>query len=96
LKAIEKRQEEAKVVLQHLEMHLMHMACDDPGSLIGLQLALPILQERLDAKALEYAGEKAKMAESEIIMMEVSLCGGWNYDSSVKSLSNGAAAVLNQ
>lgn len=38
-----------------------------------MQMALPILQERLDAKALEHAAQRAKMAESEIIKMEVSM-----------------------
>lgn len=41
------------------------------GVAVGGQLALPLLQERLDAKALEYAAERAKEAESEIIKMEV-------------------------
>ncbi|GAX74273.1 hypothetical protein CEUSTIGMA_g1722.t1 [Chlamydomonas eustigma] len=70
VKVIEKRLEESRVALQHLEMNLMNTGCDDPGALIGLQLALPILQDKLDARALEYAAERAKMAEHEIIQME--------------------------
>jgi len=30
-----------------------------------------VLQERMDAKAIEYAAERAKLAESEILRMEV-------------------------
>ena len=71
IKVIEKRVEESRVALQHLEMHLINTACDDPGATIGMQLALPVLQDRLDARALEHKAELAKMAESEIIRMEV-------------------------
>lgn len=44
VKAIEKRLEEACVVIQHLEMHVINAACDDPGTAIGSQLLLPMLQ----------------------------------------------------
>ena len=36
-----------------------------------MQLALPILQDRMDARSLEHKAELAKLAESEIIRMEV-------------------------
>lgn len=49
----------------------MNVACDDPGAAIGSQLVLPLLQDRLDGAALEYKAERAKMAEEEIIAMEV-------------------------
>lgn len=79
LKAIEKRLEDSAVALQHLEMALINVACDDPGAMIGTQLALPILQERLDARALEHAAQRAKFAEDEVLRMEVSACmhAGW-------------------
>jgi hypothetical protein len=60
--------------LQHLEAHLINVACDDPGAMIGGQLALPLLQERLDAAALEYAAQKAAEAEAAVIQMEVRGC----------------------
>ncbi len=44
LKDTEKRLEEGRAVLFHLENQLMNVACDDPGAAIGVQLALPILQ----------------------------------------------------
>eukprot|EP00967_Tisochrysis_lutea_P037380 scaffold44939_cov18-Tisochrysis_lutea.AAC.1 len=44
IKAIEKRFEEASVVIQHLEMHIINAACDDPGTALGSQLLLPLLQ----------------------------------------------------
>ncbi len=73
IKAIEKRMEETRVVVQHLEMQLLNAACDDPGIIIGAQLILPILQERLDQRGKQWAAERARMAESEIIRMEVRL-----------------------
>lgn len=74
LKTVEQRLEDGKAALQHLEMFLINVACDDPGAAIGSQLALPILQERLDVKAMEFAAEKAREAEIEIIAMEVRCC----------------------
>ena len=68
---MEKRVEENRVALQHLEVHLINTACDDPGATIGTQLAQPLIQEHLDARALQIAAERAKMAESEVIRMEV-------------------------
>ncbi len=65
------------MVLQHLEMHLINVACDDPGALIGAQLALPMLQDALDARSLEYAAERAKAAEDEVLRMEVGSRGCW-------------------
>ncbi len=67
--------EEARVVVQHLEMQLLNVACDDPGILVGVQLVLPVMQERLDASGRQFAAERAKLAESEIIRMEVSAWG---------------------
>ena len=52
-------------------MFLVNVACNDPGAAIGSSLILPILQERLDNLALEYAAEKAAEAEKAIIRMEV-------------------------
>lgn len=44
LKGTEARLEEGRVALQHLEMFLLNVACDDPGAAIGTQLVLPLLQ----------------------------------------------------
>lgn len=71
LKSTEARLEEGRVALQHLEMFLLNVACDDPGAAIGAQLVLPMLQDRLDGAALTFKAERAKMAEDEIIAMEV-------------------------
>lgn len=62
-------------MLHHLEAQLINVACDDPGAAIGAQLALPLLQERLDAKAQDFARQKAAQAEEDIIKMEVSQVG---------------------
>lgn len=71
LKQTETRLENGRAVLHHLEAQLINVACDDPGAAIGAQLALPLLQERLDAKAQEFARQKAAQAEEDIIKMEV-------------------------
>ncbi|GLC41576.1 hypothetical protein PLESTM_001216400 [Pleodorina starrii] len=71
LKAIERRLEDSSVALQHLEMQLINVACDDPGVIIGTQLALPLLQDRLDQRGLEYAAQRAKLAEDEVLRMEI-------------------------
>ncbi|KAL0025091.1 hypothetical protein WJX79_008079 [Trebouxia sp. C0005] len=70
LKQTEKRLEDGRAVLHHLEAQLINVACDDPGAAIGAQLALPLLQERLDAKAQDFARQKAAQAEEDIIKME--------------------------
>jgi hypothetical protein len=46
LKTIEGRLEEGRVALQHLDLFLVNVACDDPGATIGSQLVLPLLQVR--------------------------------------------------
>lgn len=71
IKVINKKLEAGSAVLHHLEMFLMNVACNDPGAAIGANLVLPILQDRLDSLALEYAAEKAAEAEKAIIKMEV-------------------------
>jgi hypothetical protein len=70
---MDRRLEDSAVVLQHLEMQLLNIACDDPGAVIGGQLALPLLQERLDTLALAFAAQRAKLAEDEVLRMEVGL-----------------------
>ncbi len=47
------------------------MACDDPGAAISAQLALPLLQERLYAQAMEFAAACAAEADQAILMMKV-------------------------
>lgn len=44
LRRIDKRLEDGRAALQHLEMALINVACDDPGAAIGAQLVLPLLQ----------------------------------------------------
>lgn len=71
VKIINKKLEAGNAVLHHLEMFLVNVACNDPGAAIGSSLILPILQERLDNLALDFAAEKAAEAEKAIIRMEV-------------------------
>eukprot|EP00210_Caulerpa_lentillifera_P002504 g2401.t1 len=70
LKKVDKRVEDGAVVLQHLEMFLINIACDDPGALIGSSVILPLLQERLDEKAMEYSMQRASEAMNDLIQME--------------------------
>ena len=76
LKQTETRLENGRAVLHHLQAQLINVACDDPGAAIGAQLALPLLQERLDNKAQDFARQKAAQAEEDIIKMEASFCSG--------------------
>ena len=71
LKEIERRLEEGRVAIQHLMAYGINVACDDPGITIGSNIALPLLQERLDVKGLEWADQKAAAAQDEVIKMEV-------------------------
>ncbi len=71
LRAVERRLEDGRAVLAHLEGALINVSCNDPGAVVGQQLALPILQERLDAKARDYAAQRAAAAEELIIKEEV-------------------------
>lgn len=54
-----------------MENFVVNVACDDPGASVGAQLVLPLLQERLDVQALQYAAKKAEEAQAEVIRMEV-------------------------
>ena len=71
LRAVERRLEDGRAVLAHLEGALINVSCNDPGAVVGQQLALPILQERLDAQARDYAAQRAAAAEEAIIKEEV-------------------------
>jgi len=71
LRAVEKRLEDGRAVLAHLEGALINVSCNDPGAVVGQQLSLPILQERLDARARDYAAQRAAAAEEAIIKEEV-------------------------
>jgi hypothetical protein len=44
LKAIEARLEDGRAALQHLELFLVNVACDDLGATISSHLVLPLLQ----------------------------------------------------
>lgn len=70
LKLVDKRLADGRAALQHLEMGLINVACDDPGAAIGAHLILPLLQDRLDAQAMKFADKRAVEAEEDIIRME--------------------------
>ncbi|KAL6765006.1 hypothetical protein V8C86DRAFT_2467238 [Haematococcus lacustris] len=70
IKLMEQRCEEGRVAVQHLEMNLINVACDDPGIAIGAQLVLPVLQEALEERAVLFRKHKAEAAELEVIRME--------------------------
>ena len=64
---VEKWLEEGRATLQHLEMQLINVACDDPGATVGARLALPMLQERLDAKAQAFAESRATELHNALV-----------------------------
>ena len=71
LREAEARLEDGRAALAHLESAVVNVACDDPGAAIGSQLVLPLLQDRLDGRALQYAAARAAEAEEAVIRMEV-------------------------
>jgi len=74
VRAVDGRLADGRAALLHLEGAMCNVACDDPGAAVGASLALPMLQERLDAAAAEFAARRAKEAEEDVIRMEVSVC----------------------
>ncbi|KAL0028774.1 hypothetical protein WJX79_006642 [Trebouxia sp. C0005] len=70
LSAVEKRQEEGRAVLPFLEAYLLSLTCDDPGTIIGPQLVLPLLQKRLDAKAQEHHEQKLNQKKQEVARLQ--------------------------
>ena len=52
-------------------MQLINVACDDPGAAIGANMALPLLQDRLDACARKFAEERALEAQEALFLTEV-------------------------
>jgi len=70
LRAVDKRLEDGRACLAHLELALVNVACDDPGAAVGAQLALPLLQERLDGRARAHAAQRAAAAQDAIIRAE--------------------------
>ena len=70
LRAVVKRLEDGRACLAHLELALVNVACDDPGAAVGAQLALPLLQERLDGRARAHAAQRAAAAQDAIIRAE--------------------------
>ena len=76
LKRTQERLEEGRVAVQYLELSLTNAACENPGTSIAEKLVLPLLQERLEEGAWQFAEEKARQAQEEIMaLLEVS-CEG--------------------
>lgn len=73
LKLIEKRQQEGQAVLPFLHAYMLNLACDDPGTIIGPQLVLPMLQERLLARASAFHERQAVQNQQEVAF-SVSCC----------------------
>lgn len=58
IKRLEECQQEAWAVLLLMRNHVINVVCDDLGRIIGPQLALPLVQARLDGMALDYANKQ--------------------------------------
>ena len=54
LKQTEKRQQQGRAVLPLLENSVINLACDDPGTVIGPQIILPMLRKRHLARAKNF------------------------------------------
>ena len=80
LARIQERLEEGRVAAQLLEVSLINAACDDPSASIAEKLVLPLIQESLEQGAWQFAEEKAKQAQEEIMaLLEVSCEGNGSY-----------------
>ena len=51
LRAVERRLEDGRAVLAHLEGALINVSCNDPGAVVGQQLGVPSLPARRDGTA---------------------------------------------
>lgn len=70
IKNMERHIEDGYAVLSHLQTHLLNVSCDDIGAVIGGNMCLPFLQDKLDSAALDYAAEEAAKAEAAVIALE--------------------------
>lgn len=67
LKLIAKRQQEGQAVLPLLEAYMVNLACDDPCTVLGPQLMLPMLRKRLTASAHMFGREKALHDQLQVV-----------------------------
>ena len=70
---IENEMEQTRAVVHVLTVQLINVACDDPATVLGSELILPMLQEQIDARAEEWEKKKAAKALEDILKEEVSL-----------------------
>ena len=63
---MEQRQRQGQAVLPFLEAYLLNLACDDPSTVLGPQLLLPILQQRLLAKARQFHDFRAASQQTQV------------------------------
>lgn len=61
---------EGEVAIGHCEMVLINVACDDPGATLGIQVILPILQQRIDMRIALSQMEKAERLVAQLIREE--------------------------
>ena len=70
LKLIGKRQQAGQAVLPLLEAYMVDLACDDPGTVLGPQLILPMLRTRLMARAQKFGCQKAFHDQLQVIVFK--------------------------
>lgn len=61
---------EGEVAIGHCEMVLINVACDDPGAILGIQVILPLLQQRIDMRIALYQMESADRVVAQLIKEE--------------------------
>ena len=63
--------EQGQVAILYLEQNLLNVTCDDPGAALGLNVVLPLLQDRLDDLAAEHAAREADRVQAELLQQTV-------------------------
>lgn len=74
VKAEQGELEESAGIIPSLQLHLIVLACQDPGPEIATRLVLPALQERLEANASQFEAAKAASGVAESGKLKVSAC----------------------
>lgn len=63
--------EQGQVAILYLEQNLLNVSCDDPGAALGLNVVLPLLQDRLDDVAAAHAAREADRVQAELLQQTV-------------------------
>ena len=62
----EKIQAANRAALIHLEAQVIDVACDDPGTVVGANVLLPMLREHIESQAYAHYNKDALLAEQKV------------------------------